>query len=58
MAEFDPKFLTLIPDYDGKQETLHDFIAACELIIEQFYSFDNPAYFNNKCVLLSIRKTI
>lgn len=52
---FQPVYLKAIPTFDGEPSALADFVAACDLIINQFYDENDELSFLNKFLVTSIK---
>lgn len=57
-AAFKSEYLQMVPEFNGDQNNLNDFIQNCELIIAQFYQANNPNNFQNKYIINCLKNKI
>lgn len=58
LQDFNMNFLRVIPEYDGTQSNLGDFISACDLIMDNYYDDQMPNAFRNKLLLISVKNKL
>ena len=54
MAEFKNKFLAMVPEFTGQQETLSRFLKVSDQLINRFFNRAEPNHFDNTYLIHAI----